>query len=200
MISPSSSGGDSFAHLPTTKIHANNNHECNEDADEEEEEEEDGLIKSSSKKSQQPKITESFHLRNTLSGANGLITTGNTMNLLEESNPNLLQLRLAQMMTSAANATNTGQHYHENHSMMNTFANIQRNFLLQFLSDPIAAAQAAAAAAAVVSSTQIKANITPMSANNKQIGSGRKRKSTPEKRRITNHQSANNNGDVNISS
>jgi len=79
---------------------------------------------------------------------------------------------------------------------MNTFANIQRNFILQFLSDPMAAAQAAAAAAAAISSTQIKANITPMSSNKKQIGSGRKRKSTPEKRRITNYQSANNNGDI----
>jgi hypothetical protein len=169
LTSPSSSGGDSSSSIPTQKL---NNHECNED-DDDDDEEEDGLIKSS---------------RNTLSGSNGLITTGNTMNLIEETNPNLLQLRLAQMMTSAVNS---GQHLNDNHSMMNTFANIQRNFLLQFLSDPMAAAQAAAAAAAAVSSTQIKANITPMSLNNKQIGSGRKRKSTPEKRLITN-----NNGDI----
>jgi len=113
------------------------------------------------------------------------------MNLLEETNPNLFQLRLAQMMAST-----TGQNLNDNHSMMNTFANMQRNFVLQFLNDPMAAAQAAAAAAAMVSSTQLKANITPISSNNKQTGSGRKRKSTPEKRPITNHQSTNNNGDV----
>ncbi len=55
----------------------------------------------------------------------------------------------------------------------------------------MAAAQATAAA---VSATQMKSNISPISlitSNNKQIGSGRKRKSTPEKRVVTN-----NNGDV----
>jgi hypothetical protein len=62
---------------------------------------------------------------------------------------------------------------------------------MQFLSDPMATAQAAAAAAAAMSSTQLKANLTPVSSNNKQIGSGRKRKSTPEKRPVIN-----NNGNV----
>ena len=117
------------------------------------------------------------------------------MNLLEETtNPHLIQMRLAQMMSSAVNS---GQQLNENHPMMNPFANIQRNLLLQFLSDPMAAAQAAAAAAAAVSSTQLKANPVSISSNNKQSGSGRKRKSTPEKRNISNHQSTNNNnGDV----
>jgi hypothetical protein len=110
------------------------------------------------------------------------------MNLLEETNPNLIQLRLAQMMASAVNS---GQHFNDNHSMINTLANIQRNIVMQFLSDPMATAQAAAAAAAAMSSTQLKANLTPVSSNNKQMGSGRKRKSTPEKRPVIN-----NNGNV----
>jgi hypothetical protein len=148
------------------------NHRNNDD------DEEDGLIKNSS---------EIYRPRNTLPGSNGL-----TMNLLEETtNPNLMQLRLAQMMASAANSSNPGQQLNDNHSMMNALANIQRNMMLQILSDPMAAAQAAAAAAAAMSSTQIKANLTPISSNNKQMGSGRKRKSTPEKRPITN-----NNGNV----
>jgi len=167
-------------------------------------------MKKAPEKSQQQNFTEFLHRLqtnplNALSGSNGLITPSNTMNLLEETNPNLLHFRLAHMMANAANSTNTGQHLNNNtnvDSMMNTFANIQRNFLLQFFSDPMAAAQAAATAAAAVSATQTKANnITPMSlmaSNNKQIGSGRKRKSTPEKRVVTNHRSSNNNGDVNI--
>ena len=114
------------------------------------------------------------------------------MNLLEETNPTLLQLRLAQMMASTVNPA---QNFNENHAMINTLANIQRNIVLQLLSDPMAAAQAAAAAATAISSTQIKTNLPPMTGNNKQIGSGRKRKSTPEKRSVTN-----NNGDVRRSS
>ena len=177
--SPSSSSGESSS--------SKHNRECNDD------EEEVGLMKISPQKSQPH---EFFH---PLSSSNGLITT---RNLLEDTNSNLLQLRLAHMMAAA----NTGQHLNENNNndaMMNTFANMQRNFLLQFLSDPIAAAHAAqaAATAAAHSASQTKANLTPMSlitSNNKQIGSGRKRKSTPEKRVVTNHRSSNNNGDVSI--
>lgn len=141
-----------------------------------------------------------------LQNPNGLITTGNTMNLLDESNPNFMQLRLAQMMTTFAsmNSANMGQNRNDHNnndadSMMNTFANLQRNFLIQYLNDPIAAAQAAqaaAAAAATVSASQIKPNLSPISlitSNTKQSGSCRKRKSTPEKRVLTNHRSSNNN-------
>jgi hypothetical protein len=203
----SSTGGDSLSSLPTSKLHSTNNHQCNDDDDDE-----DGLIKSSPQKSQQQNLTEFIHRLqtnplNTLSGSNGLITR----NLLDETNPNLIQLRLAHMMASAAatanSPNNTASNLNDNNnvdSMMNTFANIQRNFLLQFLSDPMAAAHAAqaAATAAAVSATQIKANIPSMSlmtSNNKQFSSSRKRKSTPEKRVISNHRSSNNNnGDVRI--
>ena len=189
--SPSSSSiGDSS----TSNNHLNNNRPCNDDDDDE-----DGLIKSSPKKSQQQNLSEFFHRLqtnpiNSLSGSNGLMTR----NLLDETNPNLMQLRLAHMMASAA-AANSGLNLNDNmDSMMNIFANMQRNFALQFLSDPMAAAQAtqAAATAAAASATHIKGNIPSMSSNNKQISSGRKRKSTPEKRVISNHRSANNNGDV----
>ncbi|CAF1989370.1 unnamed protein product [Rotaria magnacalcarata] len=204
--SPSSlsSGSNSSLKLPTSKLHATNNGHCNDDDDDEE-----GLIKNSSQKLQQQNLVEFMHRLqanplNTLSGSNGLITAGNTMNLIEESNPNLMQLRLAHMMAAAAymNSTSAGQNRNDNNnnvdSMMNTLANMQRNFLLQFFNDPLAAAQATqqAAAAAAVSATHMKANLTPMSlmtTNNKQIGSCRKRKSTPEKRVLTNHQSSNNN-------
>ena len=114
------------------------------------------------------------------------------MNLLDETNPHILQMRLAQMM---ANAGTSSVGHNNDDSMMNTLANIQRNFLLKLLSDPMAAAQAAQVAAAV-SASQIKANnMSPISltSNNKQSGSGRKRKSPPEKRVITNHRSNNNN-------
>ncbi|CAF1406372.1 unnamed protein product [Adineta steineri] len=210
-----SSGGDSSSSLLTSKVHLTNttNRPCNDndhDGEDEDEEDEDGLIKSSHEKSQQQQnLTEFFHRlqtnsMNALSGSNGLITTGNTMNLLQETDPNLLQLRLAHMMQSAANSTNMGQNLnHSNNNnmdpMMNTIANMQRNFLLQCFNDPIAAAQVAQAAAAAVSATQIKSNITPMSLitpNAKQIGGGRKRKSTPGKRVITNHRSSNNNDDI----
>jgi hypothetical protein len=124
------------------------------------------------------------------------------MNLLDETNPNVLQIRLAQMMANtAAPSSSLGQNNNGNNvdSMMNTLANIQRNFLLKLLSDPMAAAQAAQVAAAAASATQGKANISPislMTSINKQSGSGRKRKSTPEKRVITNHRSTDNNDDV----
>ena len=123
------------------------------------------------------------------------------MNLLDETNPNILQLRLAHIMANAAAVASTGQNNNNTNdgsnvdNMMNTLANIQRNFLLKLISNPMAAAQAVQAAAAA---TQIKANISPalITSNNKQIKSSRKRKSTPEKRVITNHRSTNNNDDV----
>lgn len=142
---------------------------------------------------------------NMFSGSNGLITAGNTTNLLEESNPSLLQMRLAHMMASMAamNSTNAGQNRNDNNnnaeSITNAFANMQRNLLLQFFNDPMAAAQVAQAAAAAA--THMKTNMAPISlatTNNKQSGSGRKRKSIPEKRVLTNHRSSNNNGDVRI--
>ncbi|CAF4161410.1 unnamed protein product [Rotaria sp. Silwood2] len=231
--STSSSGSNSSLIIPTSKINStnkntnngqcndnnNNNNNNNDDGEDENDDDDDeiGLIKNPSQKFQQQNFNEFLYRlqtnpMNTLSGSNGLITTGNTMNLLEESNPNLLQLRLAHMMASAAsmNSTNTGQNRNDNNTnadtMINTLANIQRNFLLQFFNDPVAAAQAAqaaaaaaSAAAAAASATQMKANLTPiplMTSNNKQIGSCRKRKSTPEKRILTNHRSSNNNGDT----
>ncbi|UJR15271.1 hypothetical protein I4U23_002225 [Adineta vaga] len=217
LIPSSSSRGVSSSNLLTSKVHANNNRSCNEDEDEDDDDEEENhLIENSSEKSQQQNFNEFFqrlqaNSMNALSGSNGLITTGNAMNLLEETNPNLLQLRLAHMLAGIPTnpVQNLNHHHHHHHHnnnnnkavdpTMNTFANIQRSLFLQFLNDPITAAQAAQAAAAAVSATQIKANLTPMSlmtSNMKQIGSGRKRKSTPEKRVVTNQQSINNNGDI----
>jgi hypothetical protein len=105
------------------------------------------------------------------------------------------------MANTAAPSSSLGQNNNGNNvdSMMNTLANIQRNFILKLLSDTMAAAQAAQVAAAAASATQGKANISPislMTSINKQSGSGRKRKSTPEKRVITNHRSTDNNDDV----
>ncbi|CAF3741392.1 unnamed protein product [Rotaria sordida] len=211
--SSSSSSINSSSNIPTSKINSinknTNNGQCNDNNnndDEDDDDDEIGLIKNSSEKFQQQNLHLQTNPLNTLSGLNGLITTGNTMNLLEESNPNLFQLRLAHMMASTAsiNSTNIGQNRNDNNSnvdtMMNTLANIQRNFLLQFFNDPMAAAQAAqaaaAAAAAAASATQMKTNLTPIpliTSNNKQSGSCRKRKSTPEKRVLTNHRSSNNN-------
>lgn len=139
--------------------------------------------------------------RNILFGSNGLTNPGMAMNF-EENNPNLFQMRLAQMMASIVHSSNSAPNLPDpNNAMINTFANMQRNILLQFLSDPVAAAQAAAAAAAAISSSQIMPNSMPSPSNNKQqISSGRKRKSTPEKRPLTHHSSSNNNnGDVRIS-
>ena len=124
-------------------------------------------------------------------------TSDPTINLLDESNPNIFQLRLAHMMANAAATASTGQNNDGSNpdAMMNTLANIQRNFLLKILSNPMAAVQAAQAAA---TATQIKASTSPMASNNKQLKSSRKRKSIPEKRVVTNHRSTNNNDDVYI--
>jgi hypothetical protein len=149
------------------------------------------LIPNSSLKSKQKKLPQ-YSRRNAIPNINlsTIHPSDLQMNLLDETNPNILQMRLAQMM---ANASASSVGHNNDDSMMNTLANIQRNFLLKLLSDPMAAAQAAQVAAAV-SASQIKANnISPISSNNKQSGSGRKRKSPPEKRVITNHRSNNNN-------
>jgi len=126
-----------------------------------------------------------------------------TMHLLHETNPNNLQLRLAQMLANVGSSSSTGLNNNNGgnnvDSAMNAIADMQRNLILKLLNDPMAAAQAATAAA--MSATQIKANLSPISlitSHNKQIGSGRKRKSTPEKRVISNYRPANNNGDVEI--
>lgn len=114
-----------------------------------------------------------------------------------------MQLQLAHMMANAfATGATTPSSASQNiegtnpDSVMNTWATMHRNFLMKILSDPTAAAQAA------ISTSQMKANLLPMSLvspSNKQSGSGRKRKSTPEKRVITNYRSkTNNNGDVRI--
>jgi hypothetical protein len=168
--------------------------------DEDEDEEEDGLIKPSTEKYPSNNRTEFPPSRNILFGSNGVTNPGMAMNF-EENNPNLFQMRLAQMMASIVHSSNSAPNLTDpNNPMIHTFANMQRNILLQFLSDPVAAAQAAAAAAAAISSSQIKPNAMPSPSNTKQpISSGRKRKSTPEKRPLTHHSSSNNNnGDVRI--
>ena len=97
---------------------------------------------------------------------------------------------------------NSGAQNHVD-SAVNTFAQMQRNILFQFLNDPVSAAAAAAAMSATPIKTGLSSSMPLLTskmnvplANNKQIGSGRKRKSTPEKRVITNHRTSTNNGDV----
>ncbi|CAF1495550.1 unnamed protein product [Rotaria sp. Silwood1] len=217
--SSSSFGGDSLLQIQRNNL--TNKNQCNGDEDndiedeedddqeeddeeEEEEEEEIGLISSpkiKSKKIKKKNLTQFSH-KNIISNINPSSTinsSDSSINLLQETNPNLLPLRLAHMMANAAAVASfsTGQNNNNNNNtdsnnvdtMMNTFANMQRNFLLKILSDPMAAA---------MSATQMKTNISPISlieSNNKQSGSGRKRKSTPEKRIITNYRTTNNNGD-----
>ncbi|CAF2593344.1 unnamed protein product [Rotaria sp. Silwood2] len=217
----SSSGGDSLLHIQRNNLTNKNpnNNQCNDDEDndaededddddDDDEEEEDGLVssrKTKSKKHKQKTLSE-ISPKNVISNLNPSSTinpSDSSMNLLQETKPNILQLRLAQMMANAAAVASlsTGQNNNNNNNndgnnvdtVMNTFANMQRNFLLKILSDPMAAARAA------MSATQMKTTISPISlieSNNKQTGSGRKRKSTPEKRVITNYRSTNNNGNA----
>lgn len=111
----------------------------------------------------------------------------NPNNIKDERNLNHMQTHLAQMMV--------GQPQQPMDPTMNAIAHLQRNLLFQFFNDPIAtaqAAQAAAAAAAALSATPTKADILSKTNNhnnnnNKPMGSGRKRKSTPEKRVVTSH-------------
>ena len=214
-----SSISDSSSSIPISKRHLTNENtnkrQCNDnngnDEDDDDDGNENGLIKIPSRKSPEEILTECFHHlqtnpMNVLSGLNGLIRTGNAMNLNEESNTNLLQLRLAHMMASmtAANSMNTGHHRTDNNdvdTMMNTLASLQRNFLVHFLNDPIAAAQAAqiAATGAAIVTTPTKTNTKPTlltTLNDRQSGSVRKRKSTPGKRVLTNRRSSTNNDDV----
>jgi hypothetical protein len=184
--SPSSPIYDSLSNINSTNRN-NNNGDYSDDEDDDDEEE-NGLITNSTSKSK-PQV---LHKNNTVS----TIPSDPTMNLLDETNPHTLQIRLAQMMANMAASSSSPGHHMD--TMMSTIANMQRNILLKIFNDPMAAAQATAAA---VSATQMKSNISPIAlitSNNKQIGSGRKRKSTPEKRVITNHRSTNNNnnGDV----
>ncbi|CAF1082602.1 unnamed protein product [Adineta steineri] len=191
-----------------TNFECNNNNEDDDDGDDEEEEEdEDAIINSRSKFHEtKPKNLPEFLRKNVPSNLN---PSDPTFSLLNETNPNLFQLRLAHMMANVAALSSSSSGHNNNNnnndgnnvnSMMNTFAHMQQNILLKILNDPIAAAQAAqVATAAATSITQNKVNLSPMSLltpNNKQSGSGRKRKSTPEKRIISNHQSTENNNDI----
>lgn len=139
-------------------------------------------------------------MKNFVSNLSGINPTDPMMmNLLHEANPQLFQLHLAHLMANtpmAASIPGQNNNIDTNNveGMMNTLANLQRNFLLKVFSDPRAAAQVSMLA------NQMKTNMPSMSligSNNKQVGSGRKRKSTPEKRVITNYRSANN-GDVRL--
>jgi hypothetical protein len=187
--SPSSASG-SLSNLP--RIHLinqtnNNNGDCSDDEDnddeEEDDEEEKGLItKSQSTKQKNP---PEFSQKNNAATLTNV--SDPSMHLIDGMDPNNFQIRLAHMMANIAAASSPSPH-HNMDSMMSSFANMQRN-LLKIFTNPMAAAQATA-------TTQIKSNISPVSSHNKQIGSGRKRKSTPEKRVITNHRSTNNNGNV----
>ena len=168
--SVSSSNGELFSNMQTpiktssTRIHPCNNNNNDDDDDE------IGLIKSS------PNF---YHSKNSLSTSNGLITTSN---LLDGANSNLFQMHLAQIMASTINA-NSPYPDTNNHPMINTLANIQKNLFMQYFNDSTGATQAVTS--------------TPVKSNNKHTSSGRKRKSTPEKRAISNHPlPINNNGDV----
>ena len=192
-VSPFSSGADSSLSLSRSKTAVASNCDYEDDDDDEEE---DGLVKSPEKNLSdfiQRLQTNARHMPN-----GSLPAAHPTMNILEETNPQLLQMRLAQMMAQPLNDHSQAD------SMMNRFTNIQRHFFLQFLNDPMAAAQAAQAAAAAMSANQAKGNASvmmptgPLNGNSKQASSGRKRKSTPEKRVLTNHHSSANNGDVSL--
>jgi hypothetical protein len=184
-----------------------------DDDNDEDDDDEEGLIKPSLSEPRQSQIQNIAALaqhyqasnRNALSNSNGFLSANNkSLNASDDINTNMLQAHFAQMIAAA----NSGQHLNDHHhvdSTMNTLAHIQRNILLQFFNDPSAAtqaAQAAAATAAVLSTTSTKSSLASMpvmsstTAHDKQAGSGRKRKSTPEKRVVTNHRLPNDNGDV----
>ena len=214
-------GNSSSAKTNATNEQCNDfNHDDDEDdEDDDDDDDEDGLIKSSPSEHRKSHLNNLASLterlqanaRNLSSNANGFLPTANkSINLLDEHSPHVLQARLAQMIASP-HSSNPGSHLHDHNnidSTANVFAQIQRNLLIQFLNDPMAAAQAAqaaAAAAAVMSTTPMKSNLVAMplltsktNNNNKQMGSGRKRKSTPEKRVVTNHRSSSNNEDVSV--
>ena len=200
-VTPFSSGAESsLSHSRSRTAVANN---CDYDDDDEDndddDEEEDGLVKTDLDKTPEKNLSDFIQRlqNNTRHTPNGSLPAAHpTMNILEETNPQLLQMRLAQMMGQPLNDPSQAD------AMMNRFASMQRHFFLQFLNDPMAAAQAAQAAAAAMSANQAKGSasiMTPtgsLNGNSKQASSGRKRKSTPEKRVLTNHHSSANNGDV----
>jgi hypothetical protein len=185
-----SSAYDSLSNLHSvnqTNNNNNNNGDCTDDEDDddddEDEEEEEGLVTKS--QSTKQKIPPEFSQKNNPVALTNI--TDPSMHLLDGIDPNTFQLRLAHMMANIAAASSSSPH-HSMDSMMNSFANMQRN-LLKIFTNPMAAAQANVPA-------QIKSNVSPISAHNKQSGSGRKRKSTPEKRVITNHRATTNNDNV----
>ena len=198
--SSSSSAGDS---LPTAaKYPCNNNNNNNNDDDDDEETDGDETDEDSStlRASKQEPPSNASHYQS-LAAMN---PSSIFMNTLDETNPNMLQLRLLQMMNGASAGQNNGAHAE---SMMNTFAAMQRNLFLKIFSDPMAAAHAAQAAQAAMSASQAKTMASPASllaSPHKQSSSSssRKRKSTPEKRVITHPhpRSTSNNGEVSIGS
>ena len=186
--SSSSSAGDS---LPTAAKYPCNN---NEETDGDETDEDSSTLRASK---QEPPSNASHYPSLAAMNPSSIF-----MNTLDETNPNMLQLRLLQMMNSASAGQNNGTHAE---SMMNTFAAMQRNLFLKIFTDPMAAAHAAQAAQAALSASQAKSMASPASllaSPHKQSSSSRKRKSTPEKRVITHHhpRSTSNNGEVSSSS
>ena len=174
----SSAGGDSLSNLPGNRsINRTNNGECShdedgddeDDDDDDDDEDEEGLIRKS--QSIQP--------------SNLPVSFANpSMQLLDGVDPNEFQLHLARMMANIATAPVSTSSHQNMETMMNTLNHFQRNFLKMCAADPRTMAQAAAAA-------QFPSGLSAISSPNKQTSSGRKRKSTPEKRVITQ-----NNGDV----
>lgn len=123
----------------------------------------------------------------------------------DDANANAaLQMRLMQMLAGAAAGQPIVPDGNHVDSMMHTLANMQRNFMMKLINDPMAAAQMAQLAAAAASSTTHgKPNPAAQPSptfNHKQSSSsssgGRKRKSTPEKRVIGAHRSSDDNGEV----
>ena len=179
----SSAGGDSLSNLSRNRSNnRTNNGECSqdEDGDDEEEDDEDeddeqGLVR----KSQSTKPT------------NLPIAFANpSMSMLEGVDPTEFQLHFAHMMANIAALSGSTPHPNVD-TMMHTINNMQRN-LLKICPDPRAMAQVTAAAAAT---GQFQTDLLAIPSPNKQNTTGRKRKSTPEKRVITQ-----NNGDVRSSS
>lgn len=176
----SSAGGDSLSNLSRNRSHnRTNNGECSqdEDGDDEEEDDEDdddeeGLVR-------KPQSTKPTNLP--------IAFPNPSMNMLEGVDPTEFQLHFAHMMANIAALSASTPHQNAD-TMMHTINNMQRN-LLKICPDPRTMAQAAAATG------QFQTDLLAIPSPNKQNTTGRKRKSTPEKRVITH-----NNGDVRSSS
>lgn len=206
IASPSSSNGDSLLNIPaisSSKTAPCNDAEEDDDDDlDDDDEEDDGEHFSHTRRSQSSHHNHASVGLQSSSTPSSLLTNNvfdPALNALDESNPALLQLRFVHMMANLAAASNsTGENHGTNpETMMAALANMQRNAFMKMMSDPSAAAQMAVAAASA-STAQLKTNLSPTSSNNKQGGSGRKRKSTPEKRVIAHHRIEANNGHVRI--